>query len=102
MKALVILYSYIYIVEHFGLNWLWGMRAVGSPVSANKPDGRDNKVKGATTTSGSSREPSDEDDEGGLCEQSTNAIETKRLRRYIQLRYIVLCFHTFTILPNIQ
>ncbi|BAT80182.1 hypothetical protein VIGAN_02317500 [Vigna angularis var. angularis] len=55
--------------------------AVGSPVSANKPNGRDNEVKGATTTSGSSREPSDEDDEAGLCEQSTNAVDTKRLRR---------------------
>ncbi|KAK7377509.1 hypothetical protein VNO80_02935 [Phaseolus coccineus] len=48
---------------------------VGSPVSANKPNVRDNKVKGATTTSGSSRDPSDEDDE-----QSTT-VETKRLRR---------------------
>jgi len=57
--------------------------AVGSPVSANKPNGRDNEVKGATTTSGSSRDPSDEDDEAGLCEQSTNAVDTKRLRRFI-------------------
>ncbi|KAG2389775.1 Basic leucine zipper 9 [Vigna angularis] len=54
---------------------------VGSPVSGNKPNGRDNEVKGATTTSGSSREPSDEDDEAGLCEQSTNTVDTKRLRR---------------------
>ncbi|WVY92238.1 hypothetical protein V8G54_037752 [Vigna mungo] len=50
-------------------------------VSGNKPNGRDNEVKGATTTSGSSRDPSDEDDEAGLCEQSTNAVDTKRLRR---------------------
>ncbi|KAK7384883.1 hypothetical protein VNO78_30586 [Psophocarpus tetragonolobus] len=53
---------------------------VGSPVSANKPNSRDNQVKGATT-SGSSREPSDEDDEAGPCEQSTNPIDMKRLRR---------------------
>uniref|UniRef100_A0A368UH45 Basic leucine zipper 9 n=1 Tax=Glycine max TaxID=3847 RepID=A0A368UH45_SOYBN len=55
---------------------------VGSPVSANKPNVRDNQVKGvATTTGGSSREPSEEDDEAGPCEQSTNAIDMKRLRR---------------------
>ncbi|NP_001238020.1 bZIP transcription factor bZIP16 [Glycine max] len=60
---------------------------VGSPVSANKPNVRDNQVKGvATTTSGSSREPSDEDDEAGPCEQSTNAIDMKRLRRKVSNR----------------
>ncbi|XP_027332929.1 bZIP transcription factor RISBZ4-like [Abrus precatorius] len=53
---------------------------VGSPLSANKPNLGDNQAKGATT-SGSSREPSDEDDEAGPCEQSTNPIEMKRLRR---------------------
>ncbi|TKY58261.1 Basic leucine zipper 9 [Spatholobus suberectus] len=58
---------------------------VGSPVSAYKPNGRDNQVKGATT-SGSSREPSDEDDEAGPCEQSTNAIDMKRLRRKVSNR----------------
>ncbi|TKY74607.1 Basic leucine zipper 9 [Spatholobus suberectus] len=55
-----------------------GTGNVGSPVSANKPDGRENHTKGAT--SGSS-EPSDEDDEAGPCEQSTNPVDTKRLRR---------------------
>ncbi|KAG5098223.1 hypothetical protein JHK82_048077 [Glycine max] len=60
---------------------------VGSPLSANKPNARDNQVKGATTTtSGSSREPSDEDDEAGPCEQSTNAIDVKRLRRKVSNR----------------
>ncbi|KAL2318236.1 hypothetical protein Fmac_032112 [Flemingia macrophylla] len=61
---------------------------VGSPVSANKPNGRENdKVKGnTTTTSSSSRDPSDEDDEAGPCEQSTNAIEMKRLRRKVSNR----------------
>ncbi|XP_020205675.1 bZIP transcription factor RISBZ4 isoform X1 [Cajanus cajan] len=49
---------------------------VGSPVSANKPNSTENeKVKGNTTTSGSSRDPSDEDEAG------TNAIDIKRLRR---------------------
>lgn len=49
--------------------------AVGSPVSANKPDIGENHTKGAS--SGSS-EPSDEDDE-----QSTNPADIKRLRRYV-------------------
>uniref|UniRef100_A0A0R0K5M3 BZIP transcription factor 61 n=1 Tax=Glycine max TaxID=3847 RepID=A0A0R0K5M3_SOYBN len=53
---------------------------VGSPISANKPEGRENRTKGAT--SGSS-EPSDEDDEAGACEQSTNPADMKRLRRFL-------------------
>ena len=56
---------------------------VGSPVSANKPEGRENRTKGAT--SGSS-EPSDEDDEAGACEQSTNPADMKRLRRKVSNR----------------
>ncbi|KAK7320766.1 hypothetical protein VNO77_30538 [Canavalia gladiata] len=59
---------------------------VGSPVSANKPNGRDNQAKGATTSGSSSREPSDEDDEAGPCEQSTNPIDMKRLRRKVSNR----------------
>ncbi|XP_020212346.1 basic leucine zipper 9 [Cajanus cajan] len=55
-----------------------GTANVGSPVSANKPEGRENHTKGAT--SGPS-EPSDEDDEAGICEQSTNPLEVKRLKR---------------------
>ncbi|GAU15236.1 hypothetical protein TSUD_09740 [Trifolium subterraneum] len=54
---------------------------VTSPVSANKPSSRENQAKGVTTTSGSSRDPSDEDDEAGPCEQSTNPVDMKRLRR---------------------
>lgn len=58
-------------------------------MSANKPStGRDNnnnnnQAKGgvAITCGGSSRDPSDEDDEAGPCEQSTNPIDMKRLRR---------------------
>ncbi|WVZ19229.1 hypothetical protein V8G54_006551 [Vigna mungo] len=57
-----------------------GTANVGSPVSANKPEGWKNHTKGAT--SGSS-EPSDED---GPCEQSTNAVELKRLRRKVSNR----------------
>ncbi|XP_027356189.1 basic leucine zipper 9-like [Abrus precatorius] len=56
---------------------------VGSPVSANKPNGGENHLKGAT--SGSS-EPSDEDDEAGPCEQSTNPVDIKRLRRKVSNR----------------
>ena len=52
-------------------------------MSANKPNDRGNQAKGATT-SGSSREPSDEDDEAGPSEQSTNPIDMKRLRRYLK------------------
>ena len=62
------------------LDWIANC-AVGSPVSANKPEGRENHTKGAT--SGSS-EPSDEDDEAGACEQSTNPADMKRLRRYLK------------------
>ncbi|XP_073224169.1 basic leucine zipper 9 isoform X1 [Cicer arietinum] len=56
---------------------------VTSPVSANKPT---NQAKGVITTSGSSRDPSDEDDEAGPCEQSTNPIDMKRLRRKVSNR----------------
>ncbi|KAI4316176.1 hypothetical protein L6164_024181 [Bauhinia variegata] len=55
---------------------------VGSPVSANQPILRDNQVKG--TSSGSSQ--SDEDDEAGPCEQSTNPTDMKRLRRKVSNR----------------
>ncbi|KAK7283020.1 hypothetical protein RIF29_12216 [Crotalaria pallida] len=60
-----------------------GTGNVGSPVSANKPDSRENQIKGAT--SGSS-DPSDEDDEAGPCEQSTNPLDVKRLRRKVSNR----------------
>ncbi|XP_058785096.1 bZIP transcription factor RISBZ4-like [Vicia villosa] len=56
---------------------------VGSPVSANKPTSRETHTKG--TTSGSS-DPSDEDDELGPCEQSTNPLDIKRLRRKVSNR----------------
>ncbi|KAF1871521.1 hypothetical protein Lal_00020315 [Lupinus albus] len=56
---------------------------VGSPVSANKPNSSENQTKGAT--SGSS-EQSDEDDEFGPCEQSTNPLDAKRLRRKVSNR----------------
>ncbi|CAL5205144.1 unnamed protein product [Lathyrus oleraceus] len=56
---------------------------VGSPVSANKPNSRENHAKG--TSSGSS-DPSDEDDELGPCEQSTNPLDIKRLRRKVSNR----------------
>ncbi|CAK8570134.1 unnamed protein product [Lathyrus sativus] len=59
---------------------------VTSPVSANKPSSRENQTKGVTTTSGSSRDPSDVDDEAGPCEQSTNPIDMKRLRRKVSNR----------------
>ncbi|AES73831.1 putative transcription factor bZIP family [Medicago truncatula] len=51
---------------------------VGSPVSANKPNSRENHIKG--TASGSS-DPSDEDNESGPCEQITNPVDMKRQRR---------------------
>ncbi|KAJ1427583.1 Basic-leucine zipper domain [Sesbania bispinosa] len=58
---------------------------VTSPVSANKSNSRDDQTKGVVT-SGSSRDPSDEDDEAGPCEQSTNPIDVKRLRRKVSNR----------------
>ncbi|RDX72280.1 Basic leucine zipper 9, partial [Mucuna pruriens] len=60
-----------------------GTGTVGSPMSANKPDSGQNRTKGAT--SGSS-EPSDEDDEAGPCEQSTNPLDLKRHRRKLSNR----------------
>ncbi|KAL1315073.1 basic leucine zipper 9 isoform X2 [Arachis hypogaea] len=60
---------------------------VGSPVSANKPNGgRGSEGKGGTTCGSSSREASDEDDEAGPCEESTNPIDMKRLRRKVSNR----------------
>ncbi|KAJ4848439.1 hypothetical protein Tsubulata_025882 [Turnera subulata] len=59
----------------------------GSPISANKPDGRDNQTRG--TTSGSSREQSDDEDveiEAGPSEQSTNPLDVKRIRRMVSNR----------------
>ncbi|XLU21029.1 hypothetical protein S245_057095, partial [Arachis hypogaea] len=64
-----------------------GTATVGSPVSANKPNGgRGSEGKGGTTCGSSSREASDEDDEAGPCEESTNPIDMKRLRRKVSNR----------------
>ncbi|MED6211000.1 hypothetical protein PIB30_069484 [Stylosanthes scabra] len=64
-----------------------GTATVGSPVSANKPNGSGGgEGKGGTTSGSSSREPSDEDDEAGPCEQSTNPLDMKRLRRKVSNR----------------
>ncbi|XP_054789263.1 basic leucine zipper 9 [Prosopis cineraria] len=57
---------------------------VCSPVSANQPTLGDNQPKG--TTSASSREQSDEDDAAGPCDQSTDPIDMKRLRRKVSNR----------------
>lgn len=58
--------------------------AVGSPVSANKPNmGGENHLKG--TSSGSSDRSDEDDDEAGPCEQSNNPQDVKRLRRYIYI-----------------
>lgn len=59
--------------------------SVGSPTSATKPKGWDNNHTATMATSGSSREQSDEDDletEAGQCEQSTDPIDMKRIKRY--------------------
>ncbi|GLU01123.1 hypothetical protein SLE2022_184480 [Rubroshorea leprosula] len=65
-----------------------GNLSYGSPVSANKPKSKDdNQAKGAT--SGSSGEQSDDEDveiEAGPCEQSTEPIDLKRLRRMVSNR----------------
>lgn len=60
----------------------------GSPTSAiTKPKGQDNQATGAT--SGSSHEQSDDDDidtEAGPCEQSTDQIDVKRIKRMVSNR----------------
>ena len=51
-----------------------------------KPKARDNQTV-TVATSGSSREQSDDDDleiEAGQCEQSTDSIDLKRIKRYAQ------------------
>ncbi|XP_041022482.1 basic leucine zipper 9-like isoform X1 [Juglans microcarpa x Juglans regia] len=55
---------------------------VSSPMSANKPEGRDAQARVATST-GSSHEPSDDDVdlEAGQCEQSTDVAKLKRVKR---------------------
>ncbi|XP_059460475.1 basic leucine zipper 9 [Corylus avellana] len=60
---------------------------VSSPMSANNPKDTDNQARGAT--SGSSHEPSDDEDielEAGSCEQSTDPSSLKRVRRMISNR----------------
>lgn len=61
--------------------------SVGIPSSATKPKGQDNQATGAS--SGSSHEQSDEDDqeiEAGPCEQSTNPVDSKRIKRMVSNR----------------
>ncbi|KAG9135233.1 hypothetical protein Leryth_013524 [Lithospermum erythrorhizon] len=56
----------------------------GSPTSAIKPKGRENQV-----TSGSSHDQSDDDDidmESGPCEQSTDPLDSKRIKRMVSNR----------------
>ncbi|KAK3036469.1 hypothetical protein RJ639_030068 [Escallonia herrerae] len=60
---------------------------VGSPTSATKPKSRDNQAVGAT--SGSSPEQSDDDDldmEAGPCEQSTDPVDVRRIKRKVSNR----------------
>lgn len=59
------------------------LSSYGSPVSANKPNCKDDQTKGATSGS-SSREQSDDDLE--TCEQSTEPTDIKRLRRMVSNR----------------
>lgn len=59
----------------------------GSAIRANKPEGIDDKTRGAT--SGSSRDQSDDEDleiEAGPSEQSTNPLDIKRIRRMVSNR----------------
>ncbi|KAF5456551.1 hypothetical protein F2P56_026021 [Juglans regia] len=60
---------------------------VSSPMSANKPEGRDTQERRGT--SGSSHEQSDDEDvelEAGPCEQSTDPTDLKRVRRMVSNR----------------
>lgn len=60
---------------------------VGSPTSANKPEGRDNRARG--TSSGSSPELSDDEyieTEAGPCEHSIGPVDLKRIRRMVSNR----------------
>ncbi|KAL2489874.1 bZIP transcription factor RISBZ4 [Forsythia ovata] len=60
---------------------------VDSPTSETKTKGQDNRATGAS--SGSSGEQSDEDDqeiEAGPCGQSTNPVDSKRIKRMVSNR----------------
>ncbi|KAK6912382.1 Basic-leucine zipper domain [Dillenia turbinata] len=60
---------------------------VDSPSKAQKPKGRDDHASGAA--SGSSQEQSDDEDreiEAGPCEQSTDPVDLKRIRRMVSNR----------------
>ncbi|KAH7524237.1 basic leucine zipper 9 isoform X2 [Ziziphus jujuba] len=62
---------------------------VGSPISANKPKDRDDNQAAGATSTGSSREPSDDEDveiEAGPCEQSTKPVDVKRYKRMVSNR----------------
>lgn len=68
-------------VDDVYVKWICNL-SVGSPTSATKPIGRDSQAMGAT--SGSSHDQSDDDDldtETGPCEQSTDNIDVKRIKR---------------------
>ncbi|GAV63659.1 bZIP_1 domain-containing protein/bZIP_C domain-containing protein [Cephalotus follicularis] len=55
---------------------------VGSPMSANKPNNKENQARAGS--SGSSQEQSDDEDieiEAGPCEQSTDPLDLKRIKR---------------------
>ncbi|KAF5204781.1 Basic leucine zipper 9-like transcription factor [Thalictrum thalictroides] len=61
--------------------------SAGSPTSAHKPKSGDNQARG--TTSGSSREQSDDDDvemDGGSCGQSMDPLAVKKIRRMVSNR----------------
>ncbi|XAR69620.1 hypothetical protein NMG60_11001279 [Bertholletia excelsa] len=60
---------------------------VDSPISANQLKGGDNQARGAT--SGSSHEQSDDEEiemEAGPCEQSTDPVDVKRIKRMVSNR----------------
>lgn len=62
--------------------------SAGSPSSAHKPKSGDNQGRGTTST-GSSREQSDDDDieiDGGSCGQSMDPLSVKKIRRMVSNR----------------
>ena len=67
----------------YWVNYHDNILSVGSPTSATKSKGKDKRAMVAT--SGSSPEQSDDDEvetEAGQCEESTDPMDLKRIKRY--------------------
>ncbi|XP_073101996.1 bZIP transcription factor RISBZ4 isoform X2 [Elaeis guineensis] len=66
--------------------WNDGFLTAGSPTSAHKPKGIENPAPGGSSGSEQSDDEESLEIEAGPCEQSTNVIDLKRMRRMVSNR----------------